>query len=80
MIRQFASTVARVATRSGKSVVARTATRSFSNFDRKERGDEARYFAEQDKLQLAEMKAKVEAIMASQNHSDKEELLDLLGK
>jgi len=51
-----------------------------SDFNKKERGDEARYFAQEEARRLAEMKAKVEAIMASENHEDKEHLAELLCK
>ena len=54
--------------------------RAFSSFDKKERGDEARFFAEQEKEKLAAMRAKVEAILASESHEDKEELLEILCK
>jgi len=78
MIRQLANGVARVASRASSRVVAPVAIRSMSDFNKKERGDEARYFAQEEARRLAEMKAKVEAIMASENHEDKEHLTELL--
>ena len=78
MIRQLANGVARVASRASFKGVAPVAMRSFSDLQKKERGDEARYFAQEEARRLAEMKAKVEAIMASENADDKEHLTNLL--
>merc|ERR1719199_1188596 len=78
MIRQLANGVAKVASRASSKGVAPVAMRSFSDFQKKERGDEARYFAQEEARRLAEMKAKVEAIMASENNDEKEHLTNLL--
>jgi ribosome recycling factor len=52
--------------------------RLMSTLEKKERGDEARYFAQQEAARLAEMKAKVEAIMASDDDNVKETLEEVL--
>jgi len=58
---------------------ARPTFRAFSDFQKKERSEEARYFAEQEKEKIAAMKAKMEAILASDNQQSKEELIGILG-
>jgi hypothetical protein len=78
MIRQLANGAARVASKVSSKGIAPVAMRSFSDFQKKERGDEARYFAQEEARRLAEMKAKVEAIMASENDDEKEHLTSLL--
>lgn len=55
--------------------------RAFSSLEKKEKGDEARYFAQEDARKLAEMRAKVDTILAQDDSSEeKTELLGLLGK
>jgi hypothetical protein len=78
MIRNLASNVARVASRSAARN-SRPTFRAFSDFQKKERSEEARYFAEQEKEKIAAMKAKMEAILASDNQQSKEELIGILG-
>jgi hypothetical protein len=78
MIRNLASSVARVASKSAART-ARPTFRAFSDFQKKERSEEARYFAEQEKEKIAAMKAKMEAILASDNQQSKEELIGILG-
>jgi hypothetical protein len=77
MIRNLASSVARVATRSARTT--RPTFRAFSDFQKKERSEEARYFAQQEAEKIAAMRAKMEAILASDNQESKEELIGILG-
>ncbi len=77
-MRNLASSVARVATRSAGRT-ARPTFRAFSDFQKKERSEEQRYFAAQEAEKIAAMRAKMEAILASDNQQTKEELIDILG-
>lgn len=52
--------------------------RLMSSLDKKEKGDEARFVAMNEAARLAEMKAKVEAIMSSESAEDKEQLEEVL--
>ncbi len=79
MIGRFASSVARTTARRAVAM-PKSSFRLMSSLEKKERGDEARYFAQQEADRLNEMKAKVEAIMASDDHSVKEHLEEVLGK
>ena len=80
MIRGIARTVARSASRMQSVQVARPmGARLMSSLDKKEKGDEARFVAMNEAARLAEMKAKVEAIMSSESAEDKEQLEEVLG-
>lgn len=80
-VRQLALTGARVAARSNRAA-ALPAIRSLgTNFDSKERGEEAIYFQHEDARLKADMRAKVEKIMALEaDHEDKKALENLLGE
>ena len=78
MIGRFAGSIARSAARVSR--VQAPGFRLMSTLEKKERGDEARYFAQQEAARLAEMKAKVEAIMASDDDNVKETLEEVLSK
>jgi hypothetical protein len=52
-----------------------------STIDNRERGEEANYFAREDRRLQAEMKEKMEKILAMEDHTtEKQELVDLLNK
>jgi hypothetical protein len=57
-----------------KPVAAKTSVRLLSTFDKKERGDEARYMAEQDAAKIKAMRDKFESVLASGDVEDVEEL------
>jgi len=80
MIRGIARNVARSASRmQSVQTVRPMQARLMSSLDKKEKGDEALYVAKHEAARLAEMKAKVEAIMCSENAEDKEQLEEVLG-
>ena len=57
------------------------APRSFSSLlGEKEKGDEARYFLEQDRIKKAELRASFERILAEEDHAKKAEIVELLSK
>lgn len=79
-VRKLALTGARVAARS-KAVAAVPAMRPMSSMiDAKERGEEAVYFQHEDARLKHELRVKLEKIMDSETHEDKEELVKLLQK
>ena len=47
--------------------------------DSKERAAENIYFREQESMKLAEIRAKFEKIITSEDHADKQEIFELLG-
>ena len=79
--RKLALTGARVAARSNRAAALPVA-RSMNtvNFDAKERGEEAIYFQHEDARLKAQMRDKLEKIMAlEEDHEDKKALESLLG-
>ena len=80
-IRKLALTGARVAARSNRAVSMPIVRNNATNFDSKERGEEAVYFQGKDAQLKAEMRAKIEQIMALEDtHEEKQDLVGLLSK
>ena len=63
-----------------KALCVGAPARGFSvNLSDRERGDEARYFRQQEAARQAELKAQLEKILADSNHEQNDELLEILG-
>ena len=82
MQRRLVSVVGRSLSKANGASSARLApvARSMSTFDKKERGEEARYFAAIDAQKKAEMRAKLDALMESDDAEAHIELMEALGK
>lgn len=56
-----------------------TSVRSFSSFVEREKAAENIYFRDQETLKLAEIRAKFEKIITSDDHAQREEVMQLIG-
>lgn len=76
------SGASRLVQRSTRSIVNPNLTRAFSStLNEKEKGDESRYFKEQDAALKAQLKAKLDAILELEDsHEQKAEVLELLSE
>ena len=54
--------------------------RNFSSLEGKEKGEESRYFRQQEAARKAEMRAQLEKILADDKHDKNDDLVEILGK
>lgn len=62
-----------------RPAVVRPSVRSFSSFVEREKAAENIYFRDQEAAKLAEIRAKFEKIITSDDHAHKEEVMQLIG-
>jgi hypothetical protein len=78
---KLALPVARAATKNVAAAAARPAAMCMSTLVEREKGEEARYIRQQEEARKAEIRAKLEKVLAMEEGSaEKQEIIDQLGE